>query len=167
MYYTYINSPVGKLLIAGDQFDVNLISFPSGNTAQKHEPDWEYAPTNFSETRKQLDDYFTGKLKEFNLNLQPNGTEFQLTVWRALQNIPYGETLSYGELAREINKPTASRAVGAANGSNPLPIVIPCHRVIGSTGKLTGFGGGIETKAFLLDLERKYSPNNVQTELPL
>ncbi len=165
--YTYIDSPIGELLVAGNRGGISLISFSTGNKSRRHKEDWIHKPNSFSIIRKQLDAYFEGQLTQFDLKLKPQGTEFQLQVWKALRDIPYGETISYGELAKAINKPSASRAVGAANGNNPLPIVIPCHRVIGSTGKLTGFGGGIKTKAFLLDLERKHSPHNVQMELPL
>jgi methylated-DNA-[protein]-cysteine S-methyltransferase len=101
----------------------------------------------------QLDEYFAGKRQEFDLPLAPAGTDFQCQVWQGLQEIPFGETWSYGELARHVGRPKASRAVGAANGLNPIPVIIPCHRVIGSNGKLTGFGGGLETKSFLLKLE--------------
>jgi methylated-DNA-[protein]-cysteine S-methyltransferase len=104
---------------------------------------------------KQLREYFAGRRAEFDLPLAPEGTEFQRTVWRNLQDIPYGETISYGELAKRVGNPKASRAVGAANGQNPIPIVIPCHRVIGANGKLTGFGGGLPTKEALLALETK------------
>jgi methylated-DNA-[protein]-cysteine S-methyltransferase len=107
-----------------------------------------------TETRRQLQEYFDGLRREFTLPLDPRGTDFQLRVWRALQSIPYGKTSSYGELARALGMPHASRAVGAANGANPLPIVIPCHRVLGSTGKLVGYGGGLPMKKRLLELER-------------
>jgi methylated-DNA-[protein]-cysteine S-methyltransferase len=107
----------------------------------------------FKEVKYQLDAYFAGELQDFDLPLLPTGTRFQERVWQALAEIPYGETWSYGELARHIGKPKASRAVGAANGINPIPVIIPCHRVIGSSGKLTGFGGGLETKQYLLKLE--------------
>ena len=100
-------------------------------------------------------EYFSGRRTEFDLPLAPEGTEFQRTVWRHLQDIPYGQTISYGELAKRVGNPKASRAVGAANGCNPLPIVIPCHRVIGANGKLTGFGGGLPTKEMLLSLEAR------------
>jgi methylated-DNA-[protein]-cysteine S-methyltransferase len=106
------------------------------------------------ETVRQLKAYFSRKLTRFNLPLSPDGTPFQLTVWRELERIPYGELISYGELARRIGKPKASRAVGAANGANPIPIVVPCHRVIGSNGTLTGYGGGLPIKEKLLALER-------------
>ena len=106
-------------------------------------------------TVSQLRSYFAGEREEFDLPLAPEGTPFQQEVWRRLCEIPYGETISYGELARRIGNPQASRAVGLANGSNPIPIVIPCHRVIGSNGKLTGYGGGLPIKEKLLALERK------------
>jgi len=107
------------------------------------------------ETIRQLRAYFSGELEHFDLPLAPHGTPFQLEVWRRLCEIPYGETISYGELARRIGNPKASRAVGLANGSNPIPIIIPCHRVIGSNGKLTGYGGGLPIKQKLLALEHR------------
>jgi methylated-DNA-[protein]-cysteine S-methyltransferase len=102
---------------------------------------------------QQLHEYFSGRRKSFDLELAPKGTPFQLAVWTELRNIPYGDTISYAELARRIGKPAAVRAVGAANGANPIPVIIPCHRVIGSNGTLTGYGGGIERKQWLLALE--------------
>ncbi len=153
MYYSHMDSPIGQLLLAGDETGLTLISFPDGSRARQAEPDWERRDSPFDAAKRQLDDYFRGRLTEFDLALAPRGTAFQLKVWRTLQKIPYGETTTYGTLARRIGRPRASRAVGAANGANPLPIVIPCHRVIGSTGKLTGFGGGLPTKAALLKLE--------------
>jgi methylated-DNA-[protein]-cysteine S-methyltransferase len=118
--------------------------------------EWKESRTPFQEAIRQLKAYFTGRLHVFDLPLKLEGTPFQLKVWKALQRIPYGETLSYGELARRIGRPGAHRAVGAANGRNPLSIVIPCHRVIGASGKLTGYGGGLEAKERLLALEREY-----------
>ena len=120
---------------------------------RRHEPDWTKDGVSFVDACAQLDAYFAGELKNFDLQLMPKGTAFQELVWQALTEIPYGETWSYGQLAANIEKPGASRAVGAANGVNPIPVIIPCHRVIGASGKLTGFGGGIETKLFLLELE--------------
>ena len=111
--------------------------------------------STWRETIRQLRAYFAGELEAFDLPLAPQGTPFQLAVWKRLCEIPYGETISYGELARRIGNPNASRAVGLANGSNPIPIVIPCHRVIGSNGKLTGYGGGLPIKEKLLALERR------------
>ena len=116
--------------------------------------DWHEGDNDvLRETHAQLDDYFAGKRRTFDLPLAPRGTEFQCGVWRTLATIPYGETISYAQLATRVGKPSAMRAVGAANGRNPLPIVLPCHRVIGSDGSLTGFGGGLPTKQFLLSLE--------------
>ena len=111
------------------------------------------APVGNWPVAQQLFEYFSGKRKAFELDLAPRGTEFQLAVWNALLAIPYGDTISYAELARRIGKPSAVRAVGAANGANPIPVIIPCHRVIGSNGTLTGYGGGIERKQWLLALE--------------
>jgi methylated-DNA-[protein]-cysteine S-methyltransferase len=162
MNYCWFESPVGKLLLAGDSQGLQWIGFPQGKGHLDPDSDWVENDAFFVETRRQLSAYFAGELKEFSLTLAPHGTEFQLTVLEALQRIPFGETRSYGELAREIGRPNASRAVGAANGRNPLPIVIPCHRVIGSNGTLTGFGGGLEIKQFLLDLE---NPGQEQFDL--
>ena len=116
--------------------------------------DWDRRDNAFEDVVSQLEEYFEGKRRDFELQLAPAGTPFQQRVWRALRDIPYGETISYGSLAARIGQPSASRAVGLANGSNPLPIVIPCHRVIGSNGKLTGYGGGLPIKRQLLSLER-------------
>ncbi len=117
-------------------------------------PGWEQRDDAFDDVGTQLMEYFDGRRRQFDLPLAPNGTPFQQRVWKALLDIPYGETISYGELAARIGRRSASRAVGLANGSNPLPIVIPCHRVIGSNGKLTGYGGGLAIKERLLALER-------------
>ena len=166
MYYSHMDSPIGRLLLAGDEAGLRLISFPTGSRTRRAEPGWVESGAHFVEARRQLDAYFAGDLTAFDLPLAPGGTAFQLSVWRALRAIPYGETVSYGAIARAIGRPGASRAVGAANGANPLPIVVPCHRVIGSTGKLTGFGGGLDTKAALLALERAAAVR-AQGELPL
>src|SRR5258708_10160080 len=106
-----------------------------------------------AETERQLKEYFEGKRQDFSIPLDMRGTPFQRSVWQALLAIPFGETRSYGQIAKQLGRPNAMRAVGGANGSNPIPIVVPCHRVIGSSGKLTGFGGGLETKARLLKIE--------------
>jgi len=156
MNYSYLDTPVGTLLIVGDEQSIHRIEFPDNGKARRPEPGWrESARGPVAEASRQLREYFAGRRNEFDLPLTPQGTEFQRTVWDRLQEIPYGETISYGELAKRIGNPKASRAVGAANGSNPIPIVIPCHRVIGSTGRLTGFGGGLPTKEALLALEAK------------
>ena len=153
MYYCYYETPIGELLLAGDDDGLAMIGFPKGSMRRDPESDWIYNEKPLASACKQLGEYFSGKRKSFDLPLQFDGTEFQVSVLKALQDIPYGETVSYGEIARRIGKPKAVRAVGAANGRNPLPIVVPCHRVIGSSGDLTGFGGGLDTKEALLRLE--------------
>ncbi|MEE9322822.1 MAG: methylated-DNA--[protein]-cysteine S-methyltransferase [Granulosicoccus sp.] len=151
--YTHIDSPVGSLLVAGDDDALHYLSFPNSPKAFGPRSDWHQTDAPFLEVRRQLTAYFDGELRQFDLPFFLTGTVFQKKVWRLLSEIPYGVTRSYGALANDLEAPKASRAVGMANGANPIPIIIPCHRVIGSTGKLTGFGGGIETKRFLLDLE--------------
>jgi len=155
--YCYTEGLVGELLVAGDEEGLRYISFLKGKKGITPEKGWIEDRHFLREAVRQLDTYFKGRLKEFTVKLSPQGTPFQLSVLRALQEVPYGETVSYGELARRIGKPKASRAVGAAIARNPLPIVIPCHRVIGSNGSLTGFGGGLDIKQALLDLERRFS----------
>ncbi len=157
MYWHQIESPIGKLLLAGDGERLRLIHFQSGPRTRKPASDWISDPAPFAGAMTQLAEYFTGRRKRFDLPLAPQGTEFQRAVWQALARIPYGETLTYGELARRIGRPSASRAVGLANGANPLPIVVPCHRVIGADGSLTGFGGGLDIKRKLLALERSHA----------
>ena len=151
--YCYIESPVGNLLAAREEETLHYLSFPSGKTTIKPAESWIKDSSGFEHLRSQLTAYFNGDLQSFDLRLQLNGTEFQKTVWRALQEIPFGQTMSYGALAKRVGNPKASRAVGAANGANPIPIIIPCHRVIGSNKSLTGFGGGLATKEFLLKHE--------------
>ncbi|MGA9852920.1 MAG: methylated-DNA--[protein]-cysteine S-methyltransferase [Gammaproteobacteria bacterium] len=153
MNYYYMQSPVGKLLLAGEEERLYQVHFQDGTHPAQPEAGWEQSERSFREVVRQLKAYFAGKLTRFDLSLKPEGTEFQIKVWRALRTIPYGKTWSYGELARRIGKPAASRAVGAANGQNPLPIIVPCHRVIGADGSLTGFGGGLRIKQALLELE--------------
>lgn len=157
MFYTMLTSPVGELLLAGEVDSLQLIGFPSGRGAASPDDDWERNPAPFAEATRQLDDYFAGKRRSFDLPLAPSGTPFQREVLAALQEIPYGQTRSYADVAKAVGRPKATRAVGAANGRNPLPIVIPCHRAIGSDGSLTGFGGGLSTKRFLLDLEQRHA----------
>ncbi len=153
--YTRIDSPVGPLLLAADETGLCLISFQHGRHAEKPHAGWKEEASPLTEVMRQLRAYFAGELTEFDVRLAPRGTEFQLNVWQHLCKIPYGETISYGELARRVGNPRASRAVGLANGSNPIPIIIPCHRVIGSKGNLTGYGGGLLIKEKLLALEQK------------
>ena len=153
IHYRRIASPVGALIIAASDAGLHAIEFPRN----RHPADREgWMPGDhrlLDLAARQLDDYFAAKRCVFDLPLAPCGTEFQRAVWMALAGIGYGETISYAQLAQRVGKPTAMRAVGAANGRNPLPIVLPCHRVIGADGALTGFGGGLPTKQFLLELE--------------
>jgi len=154
--YSYLDSPIGSLLIAGDADAIHRISFPNHGKPVPPEAGWQQSPRGpVAEAMRQLREYFSGHRSVFDLPLAPEGTALQRAVWRGLQKIPYGTTISYGELARRVGNPKASRAVGSANGANPLPIVIPCHRVIASDGGLGGFGGGLSTKETLLALEHK------------
>ncbi len=153
--FTQIESPLGPLLLAADEAGLREILFANPRHPAQPESSWKEDRAPLSEATRQLHAYFAGELENFDLQLAPEGTPFQLGVWRRLCDIPYGETISYGELAGRIGNPKAARAVGLANGSNPIPIVIPCHRVIGSNGKLTGYGGGLPIKEKLLALERR------------
>ena len=157
MYYCYLDTPIGELLLAGEADGLAMIGFPKGSMRREPEPDWIFNEKPLRAACAQLREYFAGERREFDLALKLTGTEFQVSVLEALQGIPYGETTSYGEIARRIGRPRAVRAVGAANGRNPIPIVVPCHRVIGVTGDLTGFGGGLDTKEALLRLEAEHS----------
>ncbi len=155
VYYTMFESPLGPLLLAGDSNTLRRVSFESSKRSALPQADWKQNRAAFAEVIRQLQAYFRGELKEFDVPLAMEGTEFQLRVWNELRAIRYGETISYAQLAERIGNPQAVRAVGLANGSNPIPIIVPCHRVIGSDGSLTGFGGGLSTKKKLLDLESK------------
>ncbi|HEY7142512.1 MAG TPA: methylated-DNA--[protein]-cysteine S-methyltransferase [Methylomirabilota bacterium] len=155
VFFTRTPSPLGPLLLVGTADALTQIWLPSGSDRVDPEPDWVESAAPLKEAARQLEAYFAGALRQFDLTLAPEGTAFQLRVWRALLDIPYGETVSYAELARRIGRPSAVRAVGAANGQNPLSIVIPCHRVIGSDGRLVGYGGGLPAKSALLALERR------------
>ena len=158
MQFRIIDSPIGPLLLAGDGDVLKLVGLPEGKGRVAPQPGWVRDDTCLAAAASQLREYFAGTRRQFQLRLQPSGTEFQLAVLAALREIPYGETRSYGAIAERIGRPQAVRAVGSANGRNPLPIVIPCHRVIGSDGSLTGFGGGMAAKQFLLALERGQQP---------
>ena len=161
MYYCYCDTPIGELLLAGDEEALAMIGFPEGKMRREPEPDWIYKEKPFAEAIRQLTEYFDGERQEFDLPLRLSGTEFQLLVLEELRRIPYGETTSYGAIAARIGRPKAVRAVGAANGRNPIPIVVPCHRVIGAGGDLTGFGGGLGTKEALLRLESEHAGSNL------
>ena len=151
-----MKSPVGRILLVGNGQSLKRLAFQDGTHSLKQDPTWTYAEAPFKKPIKQLKEYFSGERKSFNIKLSPTGTPFQQQVWQALRSIPYGKTVSYGEIAKTIGKPQASRAVGAANGKNPISIIVPCHRVIGSSGKLVGYGGGLPIKETLLTLEQSY-----------
>ncbi|GAA0724978.1 methylated-DNA--[protein]-cysteine S-methyltransferase [Dokdonella soli] len=158
MDYDYLDTPIGPLLLVADEHGLRHIDFPRADQGERIKRDWRRDRRNLGAAIEQLEAYFDGRLHTFDLALAARGTEFRRCVWNELARIPYGETISYGELARRIGDPSASRAVGAANGANPLPIIVPCHRVIGANGKLTGFGGGLPTKQWLLEHERRHAP---------
>lgn len=152
--YTRIESPVGPLVLAASDTGLHHVVFANSKRT-KLDPEWREGADLLKEVIQQLRAYFASELETFDVPLAPEGTKFQQNVWSELCGIPYGETISYGELAKRVGNPKASRAVGAANGQNPIPIIIPCHRVIGSDGKLTGFGGGLPIKEKLLALEQR------------
>lgn len=158
MDYEFLQTPIGTLLLAGDDTGLHYVEFPGDSQGRRIEPHWRRDRTHLGEAIAQLEAYFAGELTAFDLPLTAHGTEFRRGVWNRLTEIPYGTTISYGELARRIGQPTASRAVGAANGANPIPIIVPCHRVIGSSGALTGFAGGLPIKQWLLAHERRHAP---------
>jgi methylated-DNA-[protein]-cysteine S-methyltransferase len=154
--YRIINSPVGPITLAGDDDGALTNLRMEDQTYEPSHEGWEPDPSAFAEAAAQLDAYFAGEQFDFDVPLRMKGTPFQRSVWAALREIPYGETCSYGKLAANIGKPGASRAVGLANGRNPIGIIVPCHRVIGADGSLTGYGGGLDRKRTLLDLERRH-----------
>jgi methylated-DNA-[protein]-cysteine S-methyltransferase len=153
--YTTHAAPVGELLLVGDGASLTGVYFNLGpHRGTRVGTDWRRLAEPFAAVRRQLDAYFAGELRAFDLPLAPRGTAFQLAVWRELTTIGYGTTVSYGSIAQRLGDAGASRAVGLANGRNPISIIVPCHRVIGADGSLTGYGGGLDRKRFLLRLER-------------
>jgi methylated-DNA-[protein]-cysteine S-methyltransferase len=156
LFYTEVDdSPVGPLLLAGDSEALHVLAFGVGSRPREINAAWKPDTKGvLQDVRKELDQYFAGRLRRFTTRLAFSGTPFQNAVWQELTRIPYGETISYLDLAKRIEKPKAVRAVGMANGANPIAIIVPCHRVIGSNGSLTGFGGGLPTKRALLELEK-------------
>lgn len=150
MWFDEFATPVGKLTVAVDDHGVRHVLFETSRHELPSMEGWQRDKSATRDVREQLLDYFAGRRKGFDLPINPVGTPFQRKVWLTLAKIPYGKTWSYGELAQKVGKPAAARAVGAANGRNPLPILLPCHRVVGSDGSLTGFGGGLKVKALLL-----------------
>lgn len=159
MKYRMLESPVGPLMLAGEDDELAVVGFSTGDRAQTPKAGWERCDDAFENAAAQLDEYFSGARRRFDLPLRPAGTPFQLAVLEALRTIPYGETRTYAQVAKAVGKPRAARAVGAANARNPIPVIIPCHRVIGGDGSLTGFGGGMKAKRFLLALEAHAGAN--------
>lgn len=150
-WYTFIPTPIGTLTATRDAAGLTLLALPSDQP--KADPAWAHEPAAFDDLAGQLGEFFAGRRTAFTLPLAAHGTPFQRAVWDAVRAIPYGQRKSYSEVAREVGRPTAVRAVGAANARNPLPILVPCHRVVGTDGGLTGYAGGLELKRRLLDLE--------------
>ena len=155
IYYEQMPSPIGPLFLVADDDGLREVRFELDRRPHVPQDGWMHSPQKLAEVRRQLEEYFSGERLMFDLPLKPLGTEFQQSVWHALTTIPYAVTTSYGQISQQIQRPKASRAVGAANGRNPIPIIIPCHRVIGSNGTLTGFAGGLAVKQWLLEHEMK------------
>ena len=155
MYYDLLRSPVGRLLLVGNHQGLKMLIFQDGKHPQAIDSQWKKDRRPLQDIIAQLEAYFEGDLTKFSVKLSPDGTDFQQKVWKALRRIPYGKTVSYGEIAKQIGNPNASRAVGAANGQNPISIIVPCHRVIGASGRLVGYGGGLPIKQSLLELEQQ------------
>jgi methylated-DNA-[protein]-cysteine S-methyltransferase len=153
LLYTKLDSPIGELLMVGDGHSLHGLYMQEGRTGIKVRACWQEAEQPFIAASTQLAEYFEGRRSSFDVPLAMIGSAFERRVWSALQEIPYGESTSYGELARRIDEPGAARAVGVANARNPIAVIVPCHRVIGADGSLTGYGGGLVRKRFLLDLE--------------
>ena len=154
-YVSVLETPIGELLLRGDADTLQAVDFVDGRNVAGPEPAWRTDDTVFARAREQLRAYFAGELRRFELALAPRGSAFQMRVWEAVRRIPYGETSTYGVLAKQLGRPSAFRAVGAANGRNPISIIIPCHRVLGADGGLTGYGGGVQRKEWLLAHERR------------
>jgi methylated-DNA-[protein]-cysteine S-methyltransferase len=153
LFYGHADSPIGELLLVGGRDGLAGVYFDGHEHAPSPRSDWTHDEAQFDGARAQLEEYFRGARTEFDLQLNPSGTAFQQAVWKALREVPYGETTTYGAIAQRVGRPTASRAVGAANGRNPLCIVVPCHRIVGSAGALTGYAYGVDRKRWLLDHE--------------
>jgi methylated-DNA-[protein]-cysteine S-methyltransferase len=157
-YKAYCQSEIGLIEVVGTEKIIKTVEFIDDEveTLSKHLPPTDLPPI-IAACLTQLEEYFQGDRQEFSLTLAPEGTDFQQAVWRQLETIPYGQTVSYLEVARQVGNKKAVRAVGAANGQNPIAIIVPCHRVIGSNGQLTGYGGGLWRKAWLLNHEKRFS----------
>jgi methylated-DNA-[protein]-cysteine S-methyltransferase len=158
MLYTTFHSPLGELLLVGDGHSLQRLSMQSGLRPAAINSDWQQSDRHFTTVREQLEEYFDGVRRGFEIQLALRGSTFELRVWEELRRIPYGQTTTYGELARALGLPDAARAVGVANARNPVAVIVPCHRVIGAGGALTGYGGGLDRKRLLLELEAGVLP---------
>jgi methylated-DNA-[protein]-cysteine S-methyltransferase len=155
--YSYLDTPLGRMLVTRDDQGITGLDLPESRHRREMGKDWQRDDGAFEDVRTQMAEYFAGIRTEFDLPLHGGGSGFQRLVWDALSMIPYGGTKAYGELATSIGHPDGARAVGLANGQNPIPIIVPCHRVIGADGSLTGYGGGLPAKRYLLSLEAAHS----------
>jgi methylated-DNA-[protein]-cysteine S-methyltransferase len=153
--YSYIDCPLGQMFVQGDGEFVTGLYLPRHKGWRGPDPAWRQSDMSFTAVREQLAEYFAGERDQFDAPTKLAGTPFQLQVWQELTRIPFGETITYADLAQRVGRPTATRAVGHANGRNPISIIIPCHRVIGADGKLTGYAGGVDKKQWLLAWERR------------
>jgi methylated-DNA-[protein]-cysteine S-methyltransferase len=156
-YYSYIDCPLGRMLVQGDGQFVTGLFMPQHKGWQSPGATWQQSDAPFTAVREQLAEYFAGERQQFDVPIKLVGTPFQQRVWQELERIPFGTTITYAQLAQRVGKPTASRAVGNANGRNPVSIIVPCHRVIGADGSLTGYAGGLDRKRWLLDHEARVS----------
>lgn len=152
-HYDYLETPIGPLLLAGCQNYLRFVGFAEGFQARRPLESWQRGEHMFAQAKQEFAEYFAGTRTKFTVPIKLSGSGFQRAVWQALIDVPYGETCSYGAIAHAIDNPKSSRAVGGANNANPIPVIVPCHRIIGADKSMTGFGGGIPTKEFLLDLE--------------
>src|SRR5262245_61611648 len=149
-YFSYHQTPVGRMLLTSDGAALTGLWLPNAAESVRPAMDWLQNESVFVHVKRELDEFFAGERREFSIRTKLAGTKFQQRVWQELERIPFGKTISYAELAARVGKPKASRAVGSANGRNPVPILIPCHRVIATGGKLGGYGGGLDLKRYLL-----------------
>lgn len=159
MYYTRYESKIAPIILVGDEDGLSFLYFDIADAKNSFgiEKEWKYKDEFFDKVKKELDEYFRGSRKEFTVKLNPEGTSYQKKIWEHLREIPYGQTCSYRDIAEKADNPKASRAVGNANGKNPIPLIVPCHRVVGANGKLTGFAFGVDLKKQLIEFERSNS----------
>ncbi|NKB89144.1 MAG: methylated-DNA--[protein]-cysteine S-methyltransferase [Acidobacteria bacterium] len=164
MHFTYVDTPIGPLFVAGDHDALHEVSFSTGHQIREPREGWTEDAGSLRFATVQIDEYFAGTRRDFDLPLAMQGTDFQKRVWNELMEIPFGESRTYGEMAETLGSPGAARAVGRANATNHIPLIVPCHRVVGADGSLTGFGGGMPTKQWLLRFEGVLAPGADNTQ---